>query len=320
MKLYFKNNYQILQTLSKPAKGIEVDYNQIKYGSPTDTETKDLILVNGKVCVVFSNNLTEDIKKILASVLTENKCKVVNSTSTRFDEKHIENFAGNIQELPEYTDGLSAGTFRRDGKVFEIIEVIEEYTHLEYVYDINNAKEEKINQLKEAFENNKLYIIENGETLIIDNNSKTPDGNNAKDLFNNILEGALNMPTSQNDTSVKFYQQQVGKDVFKISGVNTIWQYLLKDLFYFTQNGLLYRIREHNKCLYDEKLNKIKNAVTLDELNAITWNFIPHPKINVNQVANNLLQDNTIAESVKALIRLRETPVGSGNYKLIEKL
>lgn len=300
MKIYFKNNYQILQTLSKPAEGIEVDYNQIKCGSPTDTETKDLILVNGKVCVVFSNNLTEDIKKILASVLTENKCKVVNSTSTRFDETYIENFAGNIQELPEYTDGLSAGTFRRDGKVFEIIEVIEKYTHLEYVYDIQDAKETKIKELESAYEKSKIIKFvqaKNDEMTVVDRE-------HFFDMISSLKRG-VNELIGESDLVIKKHiNHQEKKELVAMVYFQRVVFY---DKFIFIHEGLPISIREENYSIFTKYKAKIDQCTSQNEIDAIDFNFLRPGGvlIDVQSEAEAILSNPETPEIVKQKIEER---------------
>lgn len=327
MKIYFKNNWELIFAFSKPKECIEVDYNYSRYGSHTDDfmpdsgKTTNLILINGKLCVVFANEVLDNTtKEILSQALQENECQAVQSTEIHLTENYLPDYAEDITQLPEYTDGRTAGIYNRDGRVFEIIANAEVYVNLEFNYDIANEIQQKREQLKKDFENNKVYVIENGVTMTIDNNSKAPNGENSKQIFDKLLEEALNVKPATNDLSVKIYQQKQGVSIYRLSAINTILRQINEDLFHIVQNDVKFSIRQVNKCRYDEIDNKLSKAKTLAELESITWSFIPFPKIKVDEMAVALLANPEISEIVKDKIREREFPVGSGHFKLIEKL
>lgn len=99
--------------------------------------------------------------------------------------------------------------------------------------------------------------------------------------------------------------------------------YIFKDLFVVAlPNGNKVNARKRNKTIiYNNALEKINNATTQSELDAITWAFLnaAGTVIDVNIKANEMLNDATVSDVAKAAINATKDP-DTGEIHLVKTL
>lgn len=170
-------------------------------------------------------------------------------------------------------------------------------------------KNEKTKLLNNDFNVSKKITIQNGNTLIIDYNTLE------RHIFLEKLMIVLQESLVSN-VSIS-YQQKVNNAMYRFSALPTIWNYIFKDLFLVdrkTSNGTLTGFkensREYNKIVFDTVALKIQNTTTTEELNAISWEFA-NPNgifINVNEKAEQMLNDPTVDDFTKSAINQSKDP------------
>lgn len=178
-----------------------------------------------------------------------------------------------------------------------------------YEKSLEELKQEKIDSLNNDFNAAKKITIQNGTTLVIAHD--TPE----RDIFLNKLTAVLQESTVSN-VSIS-YQQKVNNSMYIFSALPTVWSYVFKDLFLVdrkksdgTLTGFKENSREYNKITFDAVALKIQNATTIEELNAISWNFA-NPNgifINVNEKAEQMLNDSIVDDFTKSAINQLKDP------------
>jgi len=175
--------------------------------------------------------------------------------------------------------------------------------------EFEKQKQEKLKSLKTDFNLSKKITIQNGTTLVIAHD--TPE----RDIFLNKLTAVLQESTLSN-VSIS-YQQKVNNSMYIFSALPTVWSYVFKDLFLVdrkksdgTVTGFKENSREYNKITFNAVVLKIQNATTIEELNAISWNFA-NPNgifINVNEKAEQMLNDSIVDDLTKSAINQLKDP------------
>lgn len=179
----------------------------------------------------------------------------------------------------------------------------------QYEVPFSIIKYQKQQQLENDFNISKKITIQNGNTLIIDYN--TPERHIFLEKLMIVLQESL-----VSNVSIS-YQQKVNNAMYRFSALPTIWNYIFKDLFlvdHKTSNGTLTGFkensREYNKIVFDAVALKIQNTTTTEELNAISWEFA-NPNgifINVNEKAEQILNDPTVDDFTKSAINQSKDP------------
>lgn len=193
--------------------------------------------------------------------------------------------------------------------VNDAIIVVEKTQEIINGYNLPNLKIEKLQALKGDFNASKKITIQNGNTLIIKHN--TPERNIFLDKLTNVLQESLSKDVSLS------YQQQVDNVMYRFSALPIIWSYIFKDLFLVENKntngsltGFKQNIREYNRITFEVISLKIQNTTTTEELNAISWEFA-NPNgifINVNEKAEQMLNDPTVDDFTKSAINQSKDP------------
>ena len=151
-------------------------------------------------------------------------------------------------------------------------------------WNFNQKKIQKIRLLEQAYANSKKITIQNGKTLIIKHD--TPERNYFMDNLNN-LKRIEDMPNS-----VLSYRQKEGSVYLGFSTLVYVWRRLFLELFTNTRDSKTLETRSFkNKEIYDVKKLKIKNSISIEELNNISWAFLESVVININLEAKKILDD-----------------------------
>lgn len=191
------------------------------------------------------------------------------------------------------------------------------YENGQLVSTLESARREKIQDLQVAYNTCRKITIQNGETLIIEHH--TPE----RDEFLKKLLTVL-QESSASDVAIS-YQQEVNNSMYVFSALPTIWNYVFKDLFLVdrkkidgTPTGFKESVREHNKMIFDATGLKIQKAATVEQLNAISWEFV-NPNgvfVNVNEEATKMLNDDNVDDFTKLAINQLIDPI-TGEVHLI---
>lgn len=181
---------------------------------------------------------------------------------------------------------------------------------------LSRNKKNKLLDLEVDFNKSKKITIQNGKTLIIEHD--TPE----RDIFLELIEQASNLSATN---GAFIYKQKTDAGSLALRILPEIAAYIFQDLFLGTlgnpqQTQVPSRI--HNKTtVYDLALEKINNAATQTELDAITWNFL-HPSgvvIDVNDKAIKMLADPEVSDFAKAAINAAKDPI-TGEIHLVKTL
>lgn len=147
------------------------------------------------------------------------------------------------------------------------------YIDGQVVHSLKSFRREKLKNLEDDFNKSKTITIINGNSLII--NHDCPK----RDYFLNILEEVKRLDDNMEISHI-FTQKSSGLG-FKVSPF--IANYILLKDFTENVNGRIIKVREHNKAIvYDNAENKIEQATSIEELEAINWNFLKPNGIEIN--------------------------------------
>lgn len=252
----------------------------------------------------------EDLKEVGTFYLKTDATEVVEIA------KKEANLYTELKPLKKYNDGTT--------QVFNNISNVWEYTFKgvdrlkeEEASALQIAKNTKLQMLRTAFNISKKITIQNGNTLIIEHN--TPERNIFLDKLTNVLQESLSQNVSLS------YQQQVGNVMYRFSALPIIWSYIFKDLFLVENKstdgsltGFKQNIREYNRITFEVVALKIQNTTTIEELNAISWEFT-NPNgifIDVNEKATKMLNDPSFDNFTKSVIEKSKDP-NTGQIHLI---
>lgn len=167
------------------------------------------------------------------------------------------------------------------------------------------------NQLELDYNSSKKIILQNGNTLVIEYD--TPE----RGIFTNNLENLKTISISEN--SVLSYWQEVDGVLLGFSALSYIWERLFVKKFTNKRPSLtLEAKRSKNKEIFDVQKLKIENATSIEELESIDWHFEDITIININEEAQNLIDDpDTPAYVIDAINKLKGE---DGRIHLIKKL
>jgi len=147
------------------------------------------------------------------------------------------------------------------------------YINGQVVHSLKSLRREKLKNLEDDFNKSKTITIINGNSLIIKHDCPK------RDYFLNILEEVKRLDDNMEISHI-FTQKSSGLG-FKVSPF--IANYILLKDFTENVNGRIIKIREHNKAIvYDNAENKIEQATSIEELEAINWNFLKPNGIEIN--------------------------------------
>jgi hypothetical protein len=179
------------------------------------------------------------------------------------------------------------------------------------------ARFERQQELKNAFNDSKKITIQNGKTLVITHD--TPE----REYFLKLIEDVSNLSSTEGAAFI--YEQQTDSGKLALRILPEIATYIFTDLFITTLNNTQQtkvNSRVHNKTtVYELALEKINNAATQSELDAVTWSFI-NPQgivIDVNAKATEMLADPSVSDFAKAAINAAKDPI-TGEIHLVKTL
>ena len=181
------------------------------------------------------------------------------------------------------------------------------YENGQLVASLQSSKREKIKELTNAFNASKEITIQNGTTLVIKHD--TPE----RDKFLKIIEDVSNLNSTQGAAFI--YEQQTDSGKLALRILPEIAAYIFKDLFIATLNNTQQtkvNSRVYNKTtVYELALEEINDATTQAELDSITWNFLHYTGIliDVNDKANQMLNDASVSDVAKAAINAAKDPI-----------
>lgn len=213
-----------------------------------------------------------------------------------------------IEPLKKYDDGTTQA-FDDATQSWQYTFKGDDLLEAERIEALNASKANKIAQLEADYNAAKKITIQNGHTLVIKHD--TPERGVFLEKLINVSKESLS-----NGISIS-YQQKVDNVMYRFSILPSIWSYIFKDLFLLdrkksdgTSTGFKENSREYNKITFDAVALKIQNATTIEELNAISWNFA-NPDgvfINVNEKAEQMLNDSIVDSFTKSAINQLKDP------------
>lgn len=164
--------------------------------------------------------------------------------------------------------------------------------------DLKNLKIQKKTELDLSFNNSKFIRIA-GAIISIDIKHNTKERERFLELIEKVGKEELS-----NNTVLTYYQTEIDK-IYDITFVPFIWKYIYSKFFLTERpSGFKESLRFANKRKYDEYCLKIENATTLEAINAIDFEFISPNGIviDINENANNMLDDVEVPQNIKDLI------------------
>lgn len=186
-----------------------------------------------------------------------------------------------------------------------------------YEKSLQDKRSEKLAALERDFNDSKQITIKNGQTLEIAHD--TPE----RSKFLELIENVSNLSTTQGTAFI--YKQQTDAGQLALRILPEIATYIFKDLFIATLSNpqqTKVNSRVHNKTtVYELAVEKINNATTQAELDAVTWSFI-NPAgiiIDVNDKATQMLADATVSDIAKAAINAAKD-TATGEIHLVKTL
>lgn len=186
-----------------------------------------------------------------------------------------------------------------------------------YEKSLDEKRAERLAALEDDSNASKTITIQNGETLIVEHD--TPE----RDIFLKLIEDVSNLSTTEGAAFI--YEQQTDSGKLALRILPEIATYIFKDLFVVTLNNpqqTKVNSRVHNKTtVYELALEKINNATTQSELDAITWTFLNSTGIviDVNDKATEMLADATVSDFAKLAINAAKDPA-TGEIHLVKTL
>jgi len=139
--------------------------------------------------------------------------------------------------------------------------------------DLQKTKTLKLFSLVKDFNKSKTITIINGNSLIIKHDCPK------REYFLKILEEVKRLDDNMEISHI-FTQKSSGLG-FKVSPF--IANYILLKDFTENINGRIIKVREYNKAIvYDNAESKIEQATSIEELEAINWNFLKPNGIEIN--------------------------------------
>jgi len=202
-----------------------------------------------------------------------------------------------IEPLKAYNDGTTQA-FQDTLQAWEYTYKGEELIKEEYAEELLELRQQKMKELEITYNNSKLIKIQGNYTIDIKHDTPERD-----EFLKKIQEVAKE--DGESNTVVSYHQTQNG-NLYSLTTLPCIWQYIFKDLFLIDrESGFKESLRYRNKKYYDEYFLKINNATTKEVINSIYCIF-DEPSgvlIDINASANKILNDDSVAEWVKMLIR-----------------
>lgn len=182
---------------------------------------------------------------------------------------------------------------------------------------LSRNKSNRVLDLETDFNASKKITVQNGKTLEVEYD--TPE----RDIFLKLIEDVSNLSTTEGAAFIYEQQTDAGKLALRI--LPEIAAYIFKDLFVATLNNpqqTKVNSRVHNKTtVYELAREEINKATTQAELDAITWNFLNETGIviDVNDKAEQMLEDPTVSDVAKAAINAAKDPT-TGEIHLVKTL
>ena len=233
---------------------------------------------------------------------------------SQFDTQYSADLYTHIAPLQEYDDG-TIQAFNEELQAWEYTQKGATLLEKELKEELEKAKKERLAQLENDYNASKLIVIQNGNTIVIKHDTFE------REHFLKNIELVGN-ETTQSNTVLSYRQNDIeNRCQYRISLVYYIWKYLFIDLFLVARlSGYKESIRSKNQGEYTIAQLKIANVKTIDELNAITCNFV-NPQgivIDVSVKAKEIFDNSNTPADVKALIS--KLTDADGNVHLIEKV
>lgn len=223
-------------------------------------------------------------------------------------------YADNLSDINDL-QGFSIVEYSTDDVGFNPIGKVLENGQI--VVNIQDLRDLKIAALDDDFNASKKITIQNGNTLEIAHD--TPE----RGYFLKLIEDVSNLSSTQGAAFIYEQKTDAGKLALRI--LPEIATYIFKDLFVATLNNsqqTKVNLRVHNKAtVYELALEKINNANSQAELDAITWTFL-NPAgivIDVNNKAAEMLADATVSQFAKDAINAAKDPI-TGEIHLVKTL